>query len=138
MDQFEMIASYAPYGIDFLDQEDKLLKGSIIYKYMCLNDLYVKWRSHQITPILHPFSEAQKLITREITAHHLGETHNETIVNLFDYNVTGTSDLYFIDPTRLPYYSFRWLLQGHFDVYGLIPSGMAISYSDYYAKFFKI
>lgn len=130
MDKLELkhLAPYLPYGLKFLTvfdkQTPKLLTG------ICGNIIYYedheKWIAiDAIKPILRPLSDLEDnhcyVDQMEEDVNHSISYHNGLFSDL-------TADDF--DIKWLPQVSFNWLVKNHFDVFDLIPAGLAISYKE--------
>jgi len=79
-------------------------------------------------PILRTISEADSIMKNEFLKYNTGEKYDNILVELFCYEHTGTSELLSeIDLLKLPFDSVSWLIQNHFDVFGLIEKKLAIN-----------
>lgn len=123
------LACYLPYGLK-MKVNDVQFYG---YKVMTLCDKCglsnigistVIDELQDFTPILHPLSDLTKEIEHNgekfVPIERLIEDFDKHGENGFDFSYLNTS------PLNYPYYIVQKLFEWHFDVFGLIESGLAV------------
>lgn len=124
MDKLELkhLSPYLPYELR-LTAYSKPMNGR-----MC--ELLAKHNYSTIKPILRPLSEADVLIYNEFVKYNNNDPFDLEIINIFCFERIETESVSDIDLNNLQYEAFEWLTRNHFDVFGLIPAGLAISYKE--------
>jgi len=83
-------------------------------------------------PILKPIIDLEKLVYNEFEKFNNNEKHDNRVIDLFCEEKTGFSD----ELTELenfndfPYETVVYMFEYHYDVFGLIEKGLAISIHD--------
>ena len=138
--KLQQLVPYLPYGLQFecLDYKRDYVgeKYCTAIGFWMLNERpYIKFyvdtapkSLENIKPILRPLSD----LTKDI--NHNNETFTPYECNIFvelcaelktvEYLCECTGDISYSD--KIPYRLFIWLFEHHFDVFGLIDSGLAI------------
>jgi hypothetical protein len=82
-----------------------------------------------IKPILKPVIDADAYIRAHFELYSTtGEGYDALVINLFCYENIHTDELLVeIDLNKLPHNAYMWLLQNHYDVFGLLERGKAIT-----------
>jgi len=90
---------------------------------------------HDIKPILRPLSdmtEEEKImlcclnLTNEWKPGHIIQTNDEDIAAMRVFDHKGNYKSLYIPKNKISPSNFLWLLSKHFDLFGLIESGLAI------------
>ena len=117
--ELKHLAPYLPYGLKGIET----YKGSIKYLIsidltlgLKVGDLKEDYLVHfnSFKPILRPLSDLKKDAEIKILVEKTFETSED-----------GWNEFY-NNPLDYPYYAVEVLLKHHFDVFGLIPKGLAI------------
>jgi hypothetical protein len=130
------LTPYLPYGFLYgIYENQKVIIRGMNYNSDYLNiDFEINNHNkvsstcffNEIKPILRPLSD----LTKEI------EVNGEKFIpidkiNEYDETIMSYSLSFYTDCTlRLPYYVIKYLFEWHFDVFGLIEKGLAISYNE--------
>lgn len=117
----EHLAAYLPYGVDKITRHSLPGVGDYQSKLMC-GDLCII--SKEMRLILRPLSQ----LTEQIT--HNGETFvpMDRIKSEMPYSIEiMLSSVSEINPNDTPYGIVTRCLSWHFDVFGLIEAGLAVS-----------
>ena len=82
-----------------------------------------------IQPILKPLLDLDFLITNQFEIYNKddGGNYSKEIIDLFCYEKINHSKISECDFQRLPYECIEFMLRNHYDFFGLIPEGLAIS-----------
>ena len=137
--ELKHLAGYLPYNL-------KVLSG--FGEYSEIDSLYFSKDNHKrpslnlmvshfpkgfrgenfkdIKPILRPLSDLNKEI------EETGNTYFDLLYYEFDRNGQNGFDFMYLEhkPLEYPFYIVQKLLEWHFDVFGLIENGLAISIND--------
>ena len=120
--EFQHLTPYLPFGLKIECQ-----KGSSDFCFKGLqNNLSIfnieKIEGETWKPLLHPISNLD-------TEHILNDLGGKLSDNIFDFTIYFDSDNSNKDVAILqaPYPVIEWCLKHHYDVFGLIPSGLAVS-----------
>ncbi len=121
MEKLELkhIAPYLPYKLNCClmgeDTQSFLIEGAR-HNYMdvwSLKTITEEWNYTEVFPILRPLSD----LTKEIKLWDEGQ---------FIVGGERIREWYDLDPRRCTYEQFCYLLENHYDVFGLIKKGLAI------------
>lgn len=120
--ELKHIAPYLPYGVKYLNtHEDFIEKEGIIH----IDSIGSILKYEFLKPILRPLSDLTEEIEvngeKFVPRNKMGLIHDVSGNNILNYR-TGER----IDILSLPYYQIQYLFKWHFDVFGLIPQGLAI------------
>lgn len=134
MDKLELkhLAPYLPYGLKgiqevngliwWLHKESNICRAEDNYHSISVNDFLI----FELKPILRPLSELEKEISYngvyEMLGVFIGQWQEEWVEHFIDF--TGRPHEANIE--LCPYDLMQLLLMNHFDVFGLIPKGLAI------------
>lgn len=124
--ELKHIAPYLPYGLKVsslhtLNAETGI--GNINHIVRAVNEGKKQYR-----PILRPLSDLEKLIDEM----ELECTYFDWILSEYDINVLKFIKEFGID--KLPFDVINYLIEWHFDIFGLIPQGLAIDINTLNAK----
>jgi hypothetical protein len=134
------LAPYFPYGLKvklpIVNKKEcrQYVIGTIGAIYsdgsICCHDT-VNSTPNWFKPILKPIEDADSLIRLEWAKFHSSKDYDydKEVIDLFSYEKIGTTDLLqAINLMHLPYDSMQWLLARHYDVFGLLDKGLAVSH----------
>lgn len=135
--KIEHVAPYLPYGlkgvclesvIDPTDDQSGIYEMNGIYTYdKCITfkdgfDVYLDDDQTDFKPILRPLSD----LTKEI--EHNGERFVPRS-NLFKIAEFNSPKMDYKNILESPFYLVDQLFQWHFDIFNLIPEGLAVDYN---------
>lgn len=133
----EHLAPYLPYGLKVrLPYENvktcrKYVIGTVgaIYSdgsIVCHDT--VNASPDRFKPILKPISEADTEIRTHFSLFFCCKQHDKQVIDLFCEEKIGEIELLqYLKIQELPYDSVQWLLSHHYDVFGLLESGDAVT-----------
>lgn len=115
------LAPYLPYK---LKVKRKLTGETSEVVSLCMNTVYSTTRGRikysLASPVLRPLSD----LTKDIDENEKGVSFNDWITSEYDFNIEMYLEKLGVE--RLPYEIVEYLFEWHFDVFGLIDSGLAI------------
>jgi hypothetical protein len=80
--------------------------------------------------ILKPISDLDKLVRNEFEKYDAKQKHNEEIINLFCEENGVDEIIENIILSSLPYECVEFMFRNHYDFFGLIEKGLAVSVHD--------
>jgi hypothetical protein len=123
--ELKYLAPYLPYGLKITDGKNDTfstleLKPQMLGVIEDVNQFYRWFVSKDFKPILRPLSDLTKEIEgeNEISELHRLSSYSHEVFNKLVENK--------LDPYFLEYWIFEILIKNHFDIFGLIPAGLAI------------
>ena len=132
--EIKHLAPYLPYGLKILDiykERDyiKEITGVYSFENIFTDDGDITFEC--IKPILRPMSGFP------LYFEYLFETTDDQNIKdfldedfLYDKGIYSWEELVFAEPNYIPYGTLQVLLKYHFDVFELIPAGIAVSIHD--------
>lgn len=139
--EFRHLSPYFPYGLNLqfiirgvAERTGKMTNVThdleLTYPTKIGLDYYDVEHIWMYKPILRPLSEADVLIYNEFVKYNNNDPFDLEIINIFCFERIEIESVSDIDLNNLQYEAFEWLVKNHFDVFGLIPAGLAISYKE--------
>ena len=140
--ELKHLAPYLPYGLKikndksmyWLYQSDGICRGKDDLQSISIGRVLL----NQYKPILRPLSDLTKEITNEknqtfifVESLEIGEDDNGTEytdgnIKIIDELISISKHELFLDVSYLPYLLVKDLIENYFDIFGLIPKGLAI------------
>lgn len=118
--ELKHLSAYLPYGVRVLTTiniEGRPVIGTL--NAYCISDILDAYIGERL--ILHPMSDLTKEIEHNgekfVPINEVDKHHNFSLLRTYDLET---------DPTRYPYTVVQALLSWHFDIFNLIPSGLAV------------
>lgn len=134
--ELKHLAPYFPYGLKGISKEENLgfeiIKGYSFYgnnNILCLQTNVDDIDAEVFLPILKPISDLSLLVIEEFEKYD-GKRNgkaNEEIINLFCEENGVDEIIENIDLKSLPYECIDFIFINHYDFFGLIEKGLAIS-----------
>lgn len=123
--ELKHLAGYLPYGLRVNIRQERQVSREE-WKWFetenILNGSFLTWNLENLTPILRPLSD----LTKEIEVN--GEKFVPIDFNAFEYSKEDIIEFQnrFIHYKGMKFGIIERLFEWHFDIYGLIPKGLAI------------
>ena len=130
--QAVFLAPYLPHGLklQYLNKNFKLI--GVIKENLYFEELVFPIDNLECKPILKPISDLSLLVTEEFEKYD-GKRNgkaNEEIINLFCEENGVDEIIENIELKSLPYECIEFMFRNHYDFFGLIEKGLAISAHD--------
>lgn len=128
--ELKHLAPYLPYGLKVQSSKTETLIG-ILENKIFVKEFNLAYPFGNCIPILRPISEIEEYFEKLY-----GMLEHQDVTDFFDVNFLDAHDscsieeMYVFEPESLPYGTFQVLCKHHFDVFGLIPIGLAVSIHD--------
>lgn len=129
--QLKHLAPYLPYGLKLVPNNYRSIAGGYGYYHRELDiDALSNCNIDDLKPILRPMSDLTKAMLREAGFDtHIDYLTNELQNDANDSRVDGNGKkLWRVESA--PYEMVAFLFANHFDVFGLIPAGLAINLNE--------
>jgi hypothetical protein len=115
--------AYLPYGIEI--KHERFERAAKLTAAKIENIISSPEFAAKIKPLLRPMNEANKAHINELM-----QTTTNTVYRFYpNYgfsDITDTSDEFYFSYECLPYDIVQKLLAAHYDIYNLIPQGLAL------------
>lgn len=115
--ELKHLAGYLPYGLYLMIYDVVCeIEGVDLHRKDTIIAERVNYKLSEIKPILHPLSEIKR-----------GELEKEGFSSHIDYLTHENKGSEWT--LKAPFNMVQYLLSQHYDVYGLIPAGLAINFN---------
>lgn len=134
--ELKHLSPYLPYKLYFLMQDGvtKLIMIGIKDNKVIVFDGFSSFiEMSESKPILRPISDLEKIIEIEFSKldDFKSSEYNSEIIELFCFeNISFEVELSTYDLSKLPYKCIEFMFKNHYDIFGLIEKGLAISIHD--------
>ena len=135
--ELKHLSGYLPYKLimEILDFPlSKVLgKHYRILELDCGHDFHFYFSQNRVRPILTPISDLEKIIENEFSKldDFKSSEYSSEVIELFCFeNIGFEEELSTYDLSKLPYECVEFMFKNHYDFFGLIEKGLAISIHD--------